>query len=325
VICGLALPLAALAAMGLLNSGAVSAYPPANAPAPAAQEIIKPEDIELETTDHVQLNATYYASNLGKEAVPIVMLHGWKGSRADLASLALQMQARGCAVIVPDLRGHGDSTQVKVGDATRSIEQATMKKTDFAAMASATGDMEAINKFLMDKNNAGELNINKLCVVGYEMGAVVAVNWAAFDWSWPDLVTMKQGKDVKALVLISPTSNFHGLGINEAIAKKPNLFKTDDNDSLSVLIIVGDKNLKAMGEAKQINQILGSKRAKPYTEEKDIKEKQKLFFYPLPDTSLESGETLKDPAVSTDVEKVIAQFVELRLTSKKIPWTSRKQ
>ena len=44
--------------------------------------------------------------------------------------------------------------------------------------------MEAIKRFLMTKHNAGELNIDKLCVVGVEFG-LVAVNWAAHDWSWP--------------------------------------------------------------------------------------------------------------------------------------------
>ncbi len=69
-------------------------------------------------------------------------------------------------------------------------------------------DLEACKSFLMDKNNAGELNINKLCVVGVEMGAVVAVDWAAWDWHWPRLATGKQGQDVKA-----SDSDFAALGV----------------------------------------------------------------------------------------------------------------
>ena len=62
-------------------------------------------------------------------------------------------------------------------------------------------DMEAVRKFLVDKNDAGELNLNKLCLVGSGMGASVAANWAVQDWSAPPLAVGKQGQDVKALVL----------------------------------------------------------------------------------------------------------------------------
>ena len=64
--------------------------------------------------------------------------------------------------------------------------------------------MEAVRGFLVGKNDAGELNLNKLCLVGVGMGATVAVNWAAQDWDAPPLLVGKQGQDVKALVLVSP-------------------------------------------------------------------------------------------------------------------------
>ncbi len=67
-------------------------------------------NITLNTHDGVTLGATYYGSLLGKEAVPVIMLHQYKGSRADFKDLALALQAKGCAVLVPDLRGHGQST-----------------------------------------------------------------------------------------------------------------------------------------------------------------------------------------------------------------------
>ena len=74
-------------------------------------------------------------------------------------------------------------------------------------------DMEAVRKFLVDKNDAGELNLNKLCLVGSGMGASVAANWAVQDWSAPPLAVGKQGQDVKALVLISPRWSFNGLSM----------------------------------------------------------------------------------------------------------------
>ncbi len=71
-------------------------------------------------------------------------------------------------------------------------------------------DLEACKAYLMDKNNSGELNINKLVVIGAEMGSVLAVNWAAWDWHWPMLTTGKQGQDVKGSCLFHPLGRSKG-------------------------------------------------------------------------------------------------------------------
>ena len=142
-----------------------------------------------------------------KDAVPVLLLHPFKGSRADFNDLALALQEAGCAVLVPDLRGHGQSTRRINADGKEvEIEQALMNHQDFEAMGYAdtktSGDVEACNKFLRAKNNLKELNIDKLVIIGAEMGAAVAIDWAQSDWSWPVLPgAPKQGQDVKALDL----------------------------------------------------------------------------------------------------------------------------
>jgi len=65
------------------------------------------------TDDGLRLTLTYYPGTKGKETVPIVLLHMWKQSRVDYKDLALFLQSKGHAVIVPDLRGHGQSTRSK--------------------------------------------------------------------------------------------------------------------------------------------------------------------------------------------------------------------
>lgn len=174
------------------------------ADAAAAKEDTLPEPIvvDLTTKDQVLLKATFYGQTEGSRAVPVVLLHDYKGSRNTFDGLASYLQANGLAVIVPDLRGHGGSTRQQAFGATglRVLEASKLRKPDFLAMVQY--DMEAVRKYLVDKNDEEMVNLNALCLIGAEMGATVAINWAAKDWLAPPLATKKQGQDVKALVLL---------------------------------------------------------------------------------------------------------------------------
>src|SRR3989304_4268313 len=69
----------------------------------------EPKDVVLRTSDGLELHATFFPGMDGKESVPVILLHAWKEDRHDYLSLAGYLQSFGHAVIVPDLRGHGDS------------------------------------------------------------------------------------------------------------------------------------------------------------------------------------------------------------------------
>ncbi|NIP86883.1 MAG: hypothetical protein GTO03_15490, partial [Planctomycetales bacterium] len=112
-------------------------------------------------------------------------------------------------------------------------------------------------KFLVTKNDQKELNIEKLCVIGVEFGGLLALNWAVKDWSWPDLLTRKQGKDVKALVLVSPLSKKGSLETELAL-KHP-----DVRSKLSVLLIVGAEDSRAMRTTKRLYGKLKQYHPKP--------------------------------------------------------------
>ncbi len=56
------------------------------------EKIAPPENVSLKTRDGVTLAATFYTSNKAKEAVPIMLLHGSKGTRDDFSALALVLQ-----------------------------------------------------------------------------------------------------------------------------------------------------------------------------------------------------------------------------------------
>ena len=60
----------------------------------------------------------------------------------------------------------------------------------------------------------------------------MASHWAARDWSFPSVGRMKQGQDVKALVMISPEKQIKGVAI-DPVLKDPNLL------NLPILIVRG--------------------------------------------------------------------------------------
>ena len=276
------------------------------------EELPPPEDLggaDLFTRDGVQLKATYYGSNKGKKAVPVILLHSYKGSRKEFAGLAPMLQKQGHAVLVPDLRGHGDSTtQLLGGNLRRELDAAKFRPGDFARMIAY--DMETLKAFLMKKNNAAELNIEKLCVLGGEMGASVALDWARQDWSWPPLVGKKQGQDVKALILISPQFNFSGLSLAKAL-NHPAI-----RSQLSVLIIVGGGDRRSVADARRVEGMFAK-----YHPEPDDPSQRDLYFARL-DTKLQGTKMLGVQGIN--LERGILAFIDRRLAKQDYPWRERK-
>ena len=283
------------------------------------KKIPEPEDITLETKDGVQLKCTWYAGINGKNTVPVIIVHGWDGNRGQYDRLALFLQSKeggGHAVIVPDLRGHGGSTTWKMpnGD-EEDIDRERFTRNDIGAMVQY--DMEAVKKHLMEENNAGDLNIELLTVIGSEFGGLIALGFAAQDWSWQQLPTIKQGRDVKALVLISPAMSFKGVTAlqplkHEAVRKR-----------LSVLIVAGRKDRYGYRDAKRMYSQLEPHHQLPRDATTDqIREKKDLFLFE-PDTSLSGQQLITAPGLN--VASTIKSFIDLRLVDKRedFEWTDR--
>jgi pimeloyl-ACP methyl ester carboxylesterase len=277
--------------------------------------------ITLETKDGVQLHVEYRpgappSDGSGKDIVPVVLLHMSKGSGADWKPLAESLSRAGHAVIVPDLRGHGQSTQINRGGRSGTIEQATLRKTDIEAMV--TQDLERIKKFVIEKNNLGELNLRKLCLVGAEMGAAVAVNWAALDWSWPPLATGPQGQDVNGLVLLTPAWGFKGMSIVNATKQQ------DVTASISTMIIVGSGDTANLREARRLQQIFQKYHDDfPKDTPRDVLLEKKDLFFITPATSLQGTKMLGEKSLG--VEANILEFIRYRLVNKKFQWAKRER
>jgi alpha-beta hydrolase superfamily lysophospholipase len=289
--------------------------------------VADPENLELQTSDGLLLAVTYYPGanrdaieqGKGKRVIPIVLLHGAKQSRNDLKDLAFGLQAAGYAVIVPDLRGHGESTRLKDASRDNTLDATKMPPVQFGLMV--TQDMKAIKDFLWEKNNAGELNIDKLCIVGSEMGASVALGFAAFDATGYGSGSVyygsrKLGRFVKALVLISPKWQVPGLPLNRA-TKDPAV-----QADISMLLLVGKKDAKARTEAKRIYGMFERWHPEPTGDNKT--DKQTLFLGEF-DTNLQ-GTKLLDPGFN--VQGLIIDFVNRRLiksdAAREWTWKERK-
>jgi pimeloyl-ACP methyl ester carboxylesterase len=211
----------------------------------------------------VQLRLTYFPSTQrkgtdeAKQVTPVLMLHDQKETRAVFNSLAQRLSAMGggkdkgpaFAVLMADLRGHGESTkQALPTGASLTIDTSKLNKQVLAGMA--TFDMEALRSFLIEKNDAGELNLNKLSIIGAGMGASVAANWALQDWAAPPLAIGKQGQDVKALVLISPRWSFNGLSFQAPMKFRPL------KQNVAWMLMYGSQDRKVQADIERIEKQL---------------------------------------------------------------------
>lgn len=278
-------------------------------------ELPEPIDEKLESKDAISklvMHCTYYPSLLGKEAIPVLLLHGRGGTRADYEFLATYLQQQGHAVIVPDLRGHGDSSEVLLANGQHvKLIPSKMKKLDFLAMAK---DLEVIKSWLLQKNNAEELNMEMLVVVGADMSTVTAMNFALRDWTVPELINYKNCKDVKALVLLSPQRTYEGTDMNLAL-KHPSV-----GHALSIMVAVGKKDSSADNEAKKIVTLLERQHGEVASNKKKKEDKEIVFY--AEDTSLQ-GTKLVDENMK--VGPIIAQFIQFRVRAfaDSWEWTAR--
>ena len=162
----------------------------------------------------------------------VILIHDWTRSRNDMIPLAEFLQSQGHAVIVPDLRGHGDSVEVQ-GVAT----ELDYKKFTKTQQASAVADIDQCKRFLRNKNNEEVLNIDLLNVIAVGDSCHLAMAWAISDWNWEPVAGIKQGKDVKSLTLFSPTKTFAGSTLKK-LAKAP-LLSGRNSPALPMLVVWG--------------------------------------------------------------------------------------
>lgn len=301
--------------------------PPNGSAKPAtgeAPEILPPEPVVLNSpaagTGGFNLTCMMYVSPLAsdpeqsKVIAPVMLIHDWGGSSADLAPLALFLQQLGHTVIVPDLRGHGKSKSIV--NVPAAVDYEDFGKPQVASVAQ---DLETCKKHLIQSNNEGLLNISMLSVLAVGDTCPIAVEWALKDWSYPPVGGMKQGQDIQSIVLVSPKKKFMQYSMNQLL-KHP-LMTGKKSFHIPTLMIWGAGSSSA-SETSSLYRLLEKNR--PQAETADVNQRwaeQDLFQLELPFS--ESGARLLQPNPS--VYQFIAMFNRQKVQqyAKKHPWHSR--
>jgi len=284
-----------------------------------------PQIVTLVTRDGVQIRITYFPAPRiagtpdAKQVTPVILLHDHKESRATFAPLALKLQAFGedqpkgpaFAVVSVDLRAHGESTKQEAANGEQYVlDAAKINRFDLNAMAGY--DMEAVRSFLIERNDAGELNLNKLCIIGAGVGANVGVNWALQDWTAPPLAIGKQGQDVKALVLISPRWNYNGLSFQGPMKFRPL------KQNAAWMLIYGSQDPKVKADIDRIEKQL--ERFHPKPAGNAAQRGGSLEITALP-SRLQGSTLLKQNAAALD--DAIINFLLQNVGAAQQPWTNR--
>ena len=304
--------LAAIVCASLAAS--ITAFAPRPAFAQAAKAKDKPtppEDVKFETPDGWTIHATYYAGRLKKQAVPFILLHGWEGQRGDYDALAKYLQGLGHAVLCPDLRGHGQSNTRPGANAKALDDPDDLTNNEVKAMVA---DVEECKKFLRDKNNAGECNIEMLSLVAADFSCITALKWSALDWSVRNLPAYKQGQDVKLVVMLSPMQSFKGTTLNDALTHPA------VKSRLALVIVAGQGDSKGYADAKKINTRLENFR--PEMKKDGVKNEDRTLFFIELKTNL-SGTKLLNEALG--VNNLISNVAKYRLLDKQesFAWAER--
>lgn len=290
----------------------------------------------------VRMSATFHYGNADKETVPVLLLHGSEGSRADFEPLTELLTKNGYAVLAPDLRGHGKSTkrleitmptiemkqmtQQRSGGGSRKpkvLWQPTMtapgssKLVDYLAedfqpldyMMMIRADLPLFRSMLEYFHTEGVINLNRLVVVGIGRGATLAAYVAAQDW---------QGKDgdkyTKTLVMIAP----------ETIVPTQNIAKFFENnrlvrDNLVMLCAVPKNDQLMTNLANQVRETLLDKEADG--DPGGMESRLPIYTYPADhevrnDSGGESRVPLRFPETfssrETGLAKTVFKFIEDR-------------
>lgn len=201
----------------------------------------------LRTSDGVPLQLMYYPPQ-GKATATVILIHDIGGSEKTVRRLASGLQKAGCAVAVPDLRGHGGSknTDLDVSKKRLLLNQLRMIPASgggrIRKSANLKGDLETVRNWLVEKEAEGDIDLKRLCIIGSGLGGTLAATWVAADWNWLPNTQGPQGQQVQTVILISPVWADQGISITNALNVRTTSGQSEVKpllEHLPIMIIAG--------------------------------------------------------------------------------------
>ncbi len=280
-------------------SAAQDAGKPKQEPAKPSKPAVKVESVELTTKDGFPLRATWYEGHLGKSAAPLLMLHDVGGSRQDFVRIAAYFADNGHCVLAPDWRGHGDS---RLDAAGRPYQ---LRRYGPAEALMVQADIEACKKFLIQKNDAEVCNIELMAIVAAGAAGIPALQWSVVDWSYLP-AAVKQGQDVKAVVLLSPPRT-HQLWQMAPALRAPLIAGLGHPQPLELMFVVGEKS-DVSRDVRSMYQQLAGRRGR--RDEADDWTKHNVYLLTTETDHRGVDLVLQNPRVVPDQ---LFDFLELRV------------
>jgi hypothetical protein len=269
----------------------------------AAQDkkVAAEEKVRFDTADNVELKGTYYASEKGKRAPTVILLHKIGGSSQEEGwdTLAQDLQKKGFAVLAFDFRGHGNSTTLKnpirfwsvaanrqmvrgfVPNTRQPKDTISYKDFSTAYYPTLVNDIAAAKLFLdMRKNDEGQCDSAATILVGAEDGAALGALWMTSEYyrhrvipsGLPNvqakLDQTPEGKDVICAVWLSMTSSLHR---SVAVPAHEWVKFLGRQKKVPMAFFYGEKDSRAEGFAKRAIADLKPIKNTEYTNEHAVK------------------------------------------------------
>lgn len=282
---------------------------------------IPPPEILTLQSDGINIMAALFTSpnaedpELAKVIVPMILVHDWGGSMNDMGPLAQYLQSVGHTVIVPDLRGHGRSVTME-----NSPQRIDYRDFNRAQIATITKDIEQCKRKLIGFNNEGKLNISMLSVLAVGDMCPMATEWTLRDWSFRNVGSIKQGKDVQSLILVSPPRKFQQSSMSKLV-KHP-LLSGGAGVEIPTLVIYGQNGGSAK-DSSSIYKLMAKKRPPSDASNKDVRwAQQSLYELAVPSNG--DGAALLQPNPGVFRFIGMFNFYKISKNADNIPWASRE-
>ena len=156
--------------------------------------------VRLTTADDVSIAAAYYPAPQ-KLAPAVVLVHGAGQTRDDWLPFVPALLRQGYAVLLFDLRGHGQSNRRITARGPDLVDPRNFTERDYAAM---TLDLNAAVDWLTEQ---AEIDAKHIALIGAGIGANLALRYATIN------------DDVAGVALVSPGLNYRGIRTDDAIKK----------------------------------------------------------------------------------------------------------